>query len=106
LARALPHSGEHGITAVLHGDIVDELHDQNGLANSGSPEKTDLATLGVRLEKVDDFDARLEHLDLRGLVLEFRRLAVNRPAFLGRDRTEAVHRFADDVQDPAKRALS
>ena len=36
---------EHGVTAVVHGDVVDELHDDHGLAHTSSAKQTDLATL-------------------------------------------------------------
>jgi hypothetical protein len=42
---------------VFHGDVVDELHDDDGLADAGAAEQADLAALQVRLEQVDDLDA-------------------------------------------------
>ena len=79
-ARALADTGEHRHTAVLHGDVVDQLHDDDGLADAGAAEEPDLAALQVRLEQVDDLDAGLEHLQFGGLLFERRRRAVNRPA--------------------------
>ena len=75
LARAFADAAEHRHTAVLHGDVVDELHDDDGLADAGAAEQADLAALQVRLEQVDDLDARLEHLQLGRLLLERRRAA-------------------------------
>ena len=43
-------------------DIVDKLHDEHGLAHTGSTEQTDLATLHVGLKKVNDLDACCKHL--------------------------------------------
>ena len=83
-ARALADAGEHREAAVLLGDVVDQLEDENGLADAGAAEEAGLAALGVRLEQVDDLDAGLEHLDAGGLLVERRRLAVDRPALLGR----------------------
>ena len=82
-ARALADAGEDRVAAVLHGDVVDQLHDEHGLADAGAAEQAGLAALHVGLEQVDDLDAGLEHLDAGGLLLERRRLAVDRPA-LGR----------------------
>ena len=98
-ARAFADAAEHRHTAVLHGDVVDELHDDDGLADAGAAEQADLAALQVRLEQVDDLDARLEHLQLGGLLFERRRRAVNRPALL---------RLApaDPGSRPARRARS
>ena len=59
---------------MLHGDVVDQLHDDDGLADAGAAEQADLAALQVRLEQVDDLDAGLEHLQLGRLLLERRRV--------------------------------
>ena len=48
LARALADAGEHGIAAVLGGDVVDQLLDQHRLADAGAAEQPDLAALLVR----------------------------------------------------------
>src|SRR6185436_15176894 len=82
LAGAFADSAEHRHAAVLHGDVVDQLHDEDGLANARAAEQPDLAALKVRLEQVDDFDPRLEHLELGGLVLEAWRRTMNGPALL------------------------
>ena len=70
LAGALAHAGEHRDAAVLQGDVVDQLHDDDGLAHAGAAEQADLAAAQVGLQQVDDLDAGLEHLQLGGLVLE------------------------------------
>jgi hypothetical protein len=74
LAGALADAGEHGVAAVALGDVVDELHDEDGLADAGAAEQADLAAAGVRGEQVDDLDARLEHLG-RGRLLRERPVA-------------------------------
>ena len=61
-AGALAHAGEHRHAAVLHGDVVDQLHDDDGLADAGAAEQADLAAAEVGLDQVDDLDAGLEHL--------------------------------------------
>ena len=68
LTRPLAHAAEDGTPAVLHGDVVDELHDDDGLSNAGTPEQARLTSLYVRSQQVDDLDARLEDF---GLGLEF-----------------------------------
>ena len=68
LARALADAGEHRITAVSLGDVVDELHDQHGLADAGTAEQADLAALGVGRKQVHDLDAGDENRRFRGLV--------------------------------------
>ena len=73
LARAFADAAEHRHAAVLHGDVVDQLHDDDGLADAGAAEQPDLAALQVRLEQVDDLDAGLEHLQFGRLLFERRR---------------------------------
>ena len=50
------------------GDIVDKLHDDDGLADTGSAERADFATLGEGTNEVDNFDSRLEDVRL-GILL-------------------------------------
>ena len=69
LTAALADAGKHGVTAVLHGDVVDELLDKDGLADACAAEQTDFAALRVRLQKIDDLDAGLEDLDGRVLLV-------------------------------------
>ena len=44
----LTYAGEYGVSAVLCGDIADQLLDQNGLAYAGAAKQTDLAALLIR----------------------------------------------------------
>ena len=104
LAGAFADAAEHRHTAVLHGDVVDQLHDDDGLADAGAAEQADLAALQVGLEQVDDLDAGLEHLELGRLLLQRRRRAVNRPALLRLDRPiREVDRLAEHVQHAPER---
>ncbi len=57
LARALADAGEHRIAAVRLGDVVDQLLDDDRLADAGAAEQADLAAAGVRRQQVDDLDA-------------------------------------------------
>ena len=89
LARALADAGEHRDAAVELGDVVDQLHDDDGLADAGAAERADLAALEERADQVDDLDAGREHLRRRRLIDERRRRTVDRVALLGRDRARA-----------------
>ena len=104
LAGALADAGEDRVAAVGLGDVVDELHDQHGLADAGAAEEADLAALGVRREEVDDLDAGDEDLRLGRLLGIARRRLVDGPSRLGRDRARLVDRLADDVDDAPERA--
>src|SRR5205814_469239 len=105
-ARALADAAEHRHATVLLGDVVDELHDDDRLADTGSAEEADLAAALIRGEQVDHLDAGLERLDLRLLVREGGGLPVNRVPFRGDDRPALVHRLADDVHDAPERGLA
>ena len=84
LARALADAGEDGIAAVRLGDIVDEFHDQHGLADAGAAEEADLAALGIGREQIDDLDAGFENLRFRRLVGVGRRRLMDGAARRGR----------------------
>ena len=103
LARALAHAREHRHAAVLLGQVVDELLDDDGLAHAGAAEEADLAAAQVGLDEVDDLDAGLEHLELDRLL----RRSVGAGRWMGRrlvalHRPQLVHGLADDVQHAAE----
>ena len=102
-AGALADPGEHRISAMALGDVVDQLHDQHGLADTGAAEQADLAALHIRRQQIDDLDAGLEHFRLGRLLDELRRRTVDRAALVGLDRSLLVHRLADDVDDAPQR---
>ncbi len=56
LTGPLTDTGENRITAVLLTNVVDQLHDQNGLADTCTAEQADLAATSVGRKQVDDFD--------------------------------------------------
>ena len=80
-------------------DVVDELLNEHRLADAGAPEEPDLAALSVGRKEVDDLDASLEDLHLRGLLDKERRGPVNGRAQLGADGRAVVDRVADHVED-------
>ena len=79
LTGTLTNAGEHGHTAVVLGHALNHFLNQHGLAHTCTTEQTDLATLHVRGQQVNDLDARLEHLGLGLQLIEGRRVAVDRP---------------------------
>src|SRR5690606_24988653 len=72
LTRPLANASEHRVTAVAHGDVVDQLHDQNRLANAGAAEEADLTALGVRREEVNNLNTGHQNFRFRGLIREIR----------------------------------
>ena len=84
---------------MFHGQVVDELHEDDGLADAGAPEQTDLAAARVGRQQIHDLDAGLERLDLSFLVLEGRRVPMDGKVLFRFHGRTLVHGFADDVQD-------
>ena len=101
-AGALADAGEDREAAVLTGDVVDELLNDDGLADAGTAEEADFATLQEGLDEVDDLDTGLEHLFLRGLLVERGGLPVDGHVDLGVDGAEFVHGLTEDVEHAAE----
>src|SRR6478752_3510283 len=108
LTGALTDTGEHRHTTVVTGDTGDHLLDEHRLADTGTTEEADLATLDVRGHQVDDLDARLEHRRLGLELVEGRGLAVDAPALLDLERLALleVEAVAGRVEDLAERDVA
>jgi hypothetical protein len=91
---------------VLGGDVVYELHYQNGLADAGAAEEPYLPALQVRCQEVNDLDAGLEDLHRGRLLVEGGRRTVYGVGLFVLDRPPLVDRLPQDVQYPPERALS
>ena len=105
-AGTLADAGEHRVTAVRLGDVVDQFLDQHGLADAGAAEQADLAALGVGREQVDDLDAGDEDFSFGGLVGVGRRILVDGALAFELDGTCFVDRLADHVHDATQRAVA
>ena len=103
-AGTLADAGEHRITAVRLGDVVDQFLNQHGLADAGAAEQADLAALGIRREQVHDLDAGDENFRFGRLLGIERRVGVDRAPVHRLDRAGFVDRLADDVDDAAEQA--
>src|SRR6266481_6392023 len=101
-ASALAHAREHGNAAVLHRDVVNQLHDENGLADARTAEEADLAAFQIRLDQIDDFDSCLEHFESGGLIFERWRWAMNRVVSIAHDRAELIDGLAENIHDAAE----
>jgi hypothetical protein len=98
----LTDTGEHRESTVVERDVIDELHDDDRLADAGAAEETDLAALAVRLQEIDDFNAGLEHFSLRVLIFQARRRSVDGVGFLRLDRTLFIDRLTQHVDQPSQ----
>src|SRR4051812_16366815 len=83
-------------------NVVDEFHDDDGLAYTGTAEQPDLAALQERLDEVNDFHAGLKHLRGSGLLFKSRSQAVDGHALVVFHGAKFVHRLADDVHHAAE----
>jgi hypothetical protein len=63
---------------VRFGDVVNQFHNQNRFADARAAEQTDFSAAQKRLNQVNNLDARLEHFEFGRLLIERRRVAVNR----------------------------
>ena len=77
LTGTLADTGEDRVTTVGLGDVVDQLLDEDGLADTGTTEQTDLTTTSVGSEEIDDLDTGDENLSGGGLLGELGRVGVN-----------------------------
>ena len=103
LAGALADAGEHRVAAMRLGDVVDQFHDDHGLADPGAAEQPDLAAFRVRRQQIDHLDPGDQDFGFSRLIDEFRRRFVDRGALLGDHGAALVDRLADDVEDAAER---
>ena len=100
--RTLAHTGEHGITPVGLGDVVDQLHDQDGFAHTGAAEQTDFSTLGIGCQQVHNLNPRHQNFRIGGLVLKIGGFAVNAPAGLALNSLALVNGVAQHVKNTAQ----
>ena len=106
LAGTLANAGKDGKSAVLGGDIVDKLHDENGLSDSGAAEESDFTALCVGADEVYDLDTGLENLRRALLLIVCGRGSVYRPARLCLGRGHIVHGVAEEVEHSSEALLT
>ena len=103
---SLADSGEDGEAAVPFRDVVDQLEDDNGLADARAAECPDFSALGERADQVDDLDAGLENRGAGVLIGQFRRLAMNRVTLRVSDRAAIVDGIAGHIKDATESPLA
>ncbi len=103
-AGALADAGKYGKSAVLLGDVVDELQHVHGLAHARTAEQSHLAALGEAHQQVDDLDARDQKILAARLLIVSRRRPVNRQVFSRLHRAPLILRLAQNVHDAPERA--
>src|SRR5581483_3394223 len=91
---------------MLLSNVVDQFHDDDGLADPGATKQSDFAAFQEGLDQVNDLYSGFEHLGSRGLLVEWRGRPVDGHGLLVSDRTELVHWLANHVHYPPQRAPS
>ena len=104
---ALADTGEDGESTVRFRDVVDQLHDDDGLADAGTTEHAALAALEQRANEVDDLDPGRQHFRVGGLLGEGGSGTVDRGTEVDvREWHVFVHKVTGDVENPAEHLLS
>src|SRR6185369_3772729 len=86
-------------------DVIDEFLDQHRLADARAAKQPDLASAKEGLDQIDHLDSADKHLLVDSLILERRRVAMDRIPQLSLDRSKFVDGLADDIEDSTKRAV-
>src|SRR5262249_1717553 len=89
-----------------HRDVVDQLLNDDGFADTRPAKCADFAALCKWANKVDDLDARFQNLCACILLSQCRREAMNRVALFKFDRAATINRMAGHVEESAKNALA
>lgn len=84
------------------GDVIDKLHDEHSLADSGSSEQPDFASFHVRSEQIDDLDTCGQQLSSSSQILEGRRFSVNGQFHFSIDGASFVDGLADHVHNSSQ----
>ena len=84
------------------GNVINKLHNKYSFSYTGTTEKTNLTSLGIWGEQVDDLDTSDEQLGSGTLILEGGSVSVDRQEFVRLDRALLVDWLADDVDDSAE----
>src|SRR5262249_51151879 len=80
------------------GNIINKLHDDDRLADSGAAERAYLAALEERANQIDDFDSRRKNLWRYGLLNQRRWKPVDRIILLRLNRAALVYRISCNVK--------
>src|SRR6056297_465588 len=104
--RSLANAAEQADAFVLAHDVVDQLRDQNRLANSRTAKQTRYATTPERRQKIDRFDAGREHLRLRHSTVDGGGMLMQTASSYFLQRLAIVDRIAKDIQHPSEQTLA
>merc|ERR1712045_1011253 len=84
------------------GDVVNQFHDQDSLADTSASEETNLTSLGVGGKEIDNLDTSDKNLLLDAHVLELWSLSVDGLSLVSGNGTPLINGLTNDVDDSAK----
>merc|ERR1719423_488704 len=84
------------------GDVVNQFHDQDSLADTSASEETNLTSLGVGGKEIDNLDTSDKNLLLDAHVLELWSLGVDGLSLVSGNGTPLINGLTNDVDDSAK----
>eukprot|EP01083_Nonionella_stella_P023190 64104_1 len=106
LTSTLSDTSEDRVSSVVHGNVVNKFHNNNGLSYSGSSEETNLTSLGVRGKKIDNLDSGDEDILCLSLLAKGRSRSVKRsPLLIGlldKDGSLLIHGLSDDIDNTSQ----
>merc|ERR1719283_100651 len=84
------------------GDVVNQFHNQYSFADTGASEETNLSSLGVGGEQIDNLDTSDENLLFDAHLLEGWSFGVNGLTLVGFNGAPLVDWVSDDIDDTAE----
>jgi hypothetical protein len=100
------YSGKYGNAAVFHSDVVDQLLDDNSLADTRATKCADFAAFCKWANEIDDLDPSFQDLCRCVLIRERWRRAMDWVTFRVVHRAAVINHVASDVKKPAKHRLA
>ena len=83
-------------------DVVNQLHDKYSLAYTGTTEETNLTTLLIRSQQIDDLNTSDKHIGSRTLLGEGWGISVDGHEFVGLNRSIIINRLTNNIDDSTK----
>src|SRR5210317_1639605 len=87
---------------MMHGDIINHFHHNNGLAATSTTEESHFTTTWEGYEQVYYLDTCFQNVNLGILVSKSRCRFVNRSHLVRVDWSQTINRSADNIHDPAQ----
>merc|ERR1711884_707469 len=99
---SLTDTSKHRVTSVSLGNIVNEFHNQDSLAYTGTAEQTDLTSLGVGGKQVYNLDTSYKNFLLYTHLTELGSLSVDSLSLVSGDGASLVNWVSNNIDNSAK----